>query len=122
MDNIPYTYAQIKAPLNLQFPDRKSLVLFRQHEGVIEVQVVREQMVNESRQSFKRHMKGMEKLARGLKEVTIETKIRATNEYGYEEPEATYIVKGWTSHFTNAHKRMIEHGLVFQDRPIHFFR
>lgn len=121
MNNIPYTYAQIKAPLNLQYPDRKSLVLFRQHEGIIEVRVVREQMVNESRQSFKRYMKGMEKLARGLKEVTIETKIRATDEYGHEEPEATNIVTGWTAHFTNAHKRMIENGLVFQDRPIEFF-
>lgn len=122
MNNIPYTYAQINAPLNLQYPERKTLVLFRQHEGIIEVQVVRTAGVPEFTQSFKRHMKGMQKLAKNLKEVTIETKIRTTNEYGYEEPEAEFVIKGWTSHFTNAHKRMIENGLVFQNRPISFFR
>lgn len=120
MNNIPYTYTTGWAIFNPNFPERKTRVLFRRspaaanHEGNIEVQVVKEVNVPEFTQSFNSFMKKMENLGKGLVERTIETKLSATDEYGNPEPEGTHIIKGWTHKLSDAHRAALAEAPEFK--------
>lgn len=114
MNNIPYTYTRGYASLNQRFPERKTNVLFRKFGENVEVQVVKTHPVPEFSQSFNSHMKKMKNLAKGLVEVVIETKIRTTNEYGYEEPEAEFVITGWTHALSDAHRAALAQAPAFK--------
>lgn len=114
MNNIPYTYTRGYASLNQRFPERKTNVLFRKFGENVEVQVVKTIGVPEFTQSFKSHMKKMKNLAKGLTEVTIETKLRATDEYGNPEPEGTHVIVGWSHKLSDAHRAALKEAPAFK--------
>lgn len=116
MDNIEYKYFTAQVALNEKYPTRFSEVLFREHDGVLEVRVRRtmdapeemyfgEKTIKSAGVSFKAYMKTLRNKSKGLKEVKINTVISTTDGYGYEEtPSATIVITGWTKKLSNSHK------------------
>lgn len=116
MDSIEYKYFTAQVALDEKYPNRFSEVLFREHEGVLEVRVRRtlqapeemyfgEKTIKSAGVSFKAYMKTLRNKAKGLKEVKINTVISTTDGYGYEEdPSATIVITGWTRKLSNSHK------------------
>jgi len=116
MDNIEYKYFTAQVALNEKYPTRLSEVLFREHEGVLEVRVRRtfeapngiwrsEKDPQAAGVSFKTYMKTLRNKAKGLKEVKINTVISTTDGYGYDdEPTADIVITGWTKKLSNSHK------------------
>lgn len=133
MNNKPYTYATGKLmtrpasepnKFGVSQPARYEDVLFRKLDDVVEVRITRigftpEWFNYEPRAasypveySFKRYMKQLKKLAKGLTEVSIGQKLSSHDSYGHEDANATLTVTGWSKKISDTRAAALN-GLVF---------
>ena len=104
-----YTYSQVTSVL-YQTEAGKNVTgdfVFRKRADKVEVMVVKEIESPEYATNFKPIMQRMQDFSKVLQGVTMETRIRVTDEYGYDNPSAVMVLKGWKSALNNRERHAL---------------
>lgn len=87
--------------------------VFRKRNEKVQVLVVKEIPAPDYATSAKPIIQRMQDFSEGLRGVTMETRIRSTDEYGYDDPSATIVLKGWKEKLSNRENRALENAKIW---------
>jgi hypothetical protein len=82
--------------------------VFRKRGEKVQVLVSKEIPLPEYASKAKTVMQQLTDFSNGLRSVTMETKIRTHDEYGYEDPTATLVLQGWKEVLSNRENRALQ--------------